>query len=112
MIPVFSCHGHGEISTHRRAREEVPDNYCRPSTRFFIFKCSSVSLLFVALPNVTDSYPESSLCKIFIFRFGEMVDFVHLFCGVKTLSPLRLWPLFHSGFIIKQSFLPLLIPRH
>lgn len=50
MIPGFSCHGHGEISACRRAREEVPDNYCHPSSTFFFLKCSSASLLFVALP--------------------------------------------------------------
>lgn len=45
MIPGFSCHGHGEISARRRAQEEVADNYCHLPL-FFIFKCSSASLLF------------------------------------------------------------------
>lgn len=40
MIPGFSCHGHGEISAGRRAREEVPDNNCRPSSRFFSLSAS------------------------------------------------------------------------
>lgn len=139
MIPGFSCHGHGEISAGRRAREEVLDNNCRPSFRFFSLSAPllccysprflrSVSLFAkrsrqwatgggwgeghrnftreTALGTVTATYPESSLFNVFIFKSDKMVDFLHLFCQVKTLSPLRLWPLFHSGFIIKQSFFP------
>lgn len=132
MIPGFSCHGHGEISARRRAREEVADNYCHLPLFFSLsaplLRCYSLlakhtrqwatggghrnSRKWAPLGPVTDSHPKSSLCKIFIFSFDEMVDFMHLFCGVKTLRPLRLWPLFHSGFIIKQSFLPPLFPWH
>lgn len=46
MIPGFSCHGHGEISARRRAREEVPDNYCHLSSRFF---CLLVLLCFAVI---------------------------------------------------------------
>lgn len=44
-------------------------------------------------------------------KFDEMFYFMHLFFLFKSLRPLRLWPFFHSGFIIKQKFLPPLFPR-